>query len=89
METENSPLHFITSRPLASWPWKAFVLWIAEVSFSRCLGYQPQAILALGGRTYTSKAPSATSAAAPPGLPPASGLLALDLPLGHWAKLPF
>lgn len=30
METENSPLYFVESRPLASWPSKAFVLWIAE-----------------------------------------------------------
>lgn len=30
MKTENSPLHFVASRPLASWPSKAFVLWIPE-----------------------------------------------------------
>ena len=30
MKTENSPLYFVASRPLASWPLKAFVLWIPE-----------------------------------------------------------
>lgn len=32
MKTENSPLYFVASRPMASWPLKAFVLWIPEAS---------------------------------------------------------